>query len=349
MTEMAPPATRTSFKRGASDDEDDNSQSSSKRAKPSNRPSIAGSRSQGSQGSQDKSSAPPQRKPFKPDGRPIPYIEPRPNGSWRMITGEQLAYTPEELPTVAPLSAYKNEIRERERLEREKREEEQREKQTLLTQSFGQTTDSGRRRASPPPSKKGSRMTTNPSTSTSAKPSSSSSPPLKITETIGDIFSAPPNSILIHACNTEGTWGAGIAKAFHSHYPSAFESYKTHCQLNGGELIGKALLIPPQDDEKHFIGCLFTSIAKGARKDSPDRILRATGPAMRDLMRQVRSWNVNGTKDGKGKKVGEVRMCKINSGLFNVKWEKTREALQGIPGDSDGIREIKVVSRSEED
>ncbi|KAL2038964.1 hypothetical protein N7G274_008304 [Stereocaulon virgatum] len=50
-----------------------------------------------------------------------------------------------------------------------------------------------------------------------------------ITERIGDIFSAPPNSILIHACNARGSWAAGVALAFRKKYPAAYKIYHDHC------------------------------------------------------------------------------------------------------------------------
>ncbi|KXS95472.1 hypothetical protein AC578_6861 [Pseudocercospora eumusae] len=166
---------------------------------------------------------------------------------------------------------------------------------------------------------------------------------LKLTESTGDIFSAPPNTLIIHACNTEGSWGAGIAAAFKSHYPSAYEIYHDHCHSNGGELRAKAFLIPPQPDDddqhQHFVGCLFTSRRKGRKKDSPKQILGATGPAMRDLMRLVREC---------GMEVGEVRMCRINSGLFGVKWEETKAVLEGLEVGEGDFREIHVVSREDD-
>ncbi|KAI6905562.1 hypothetical protein KC318_g12088 [Hortaea werneckii] len=246
---------------------------------------------------------------------------------------------------------------------------------------------------------------------------------LKVVESKGDIFSAPPNTLLIHACNCEGSWGAGIAKAFKTHYPSAYEIYHDHCTSHTPEeLIGTALLIPTShggdddDDDnstqtrttsnrktntttagnkqpnpseqqrkhQHFIGCLFTSRSKGAKKrDSPSQILDATGSAMRGLLEQVAKQEFNskstvgedssstptnhdeedneGKKKKKGQKaqgaqvVEEIRMCKINSGLFNVPWEKTKAVIEGIevPGvttESHGkskaeIREIRCISR----
>ena len=110
----------------------------------------------------------------------------------------------------------------------------------------------------------------------------------KITYITGDIFTAPPNTILVHACNTQGLWGAGIALSFKKEYPAQFKVYEAHCkELHGQTLVGTCLLIP---GEKHDIACLFTSKKYGRGKDSPEEILSATQMAVGDLMRQ----NVNG-------------------------------------------------------
>jgi len=62
---------------------------------------------------------------------------------------------------------------------------------------------------------------------------------LCLIEEIGDIFSAPSNSILIHACNCQGSWGAGIAEAFKKYYPEAFTKYAAHCKKwRSEDLIG---------------------------------------------------------------------------------------------------------------
>ncbi|KAF5335626.1 hypothetical protein D9758_014801 [Tetrapyrgos nigripes] len=47
----------------------------------------------------------------------------------------------------------------------------------------------------------------------------------KIAHIKGDLFSAPPNTILVQACNTLGSWGAGITKAFKERYPSPTSVY----------------------------------------------------------------------------------------------------------------------------
>jgi|GEM_PF-2566872 len=70
----------------------------------------------------------------------------------------------------------------------------------------------------------------------------------------GDMFEqVQQDSILVHACNTQGRWGSGIAVEFRNRFPSAHESYKEICyEHTGGSLIGRALLTEQ-------VRCLFTS------------------------------------------------------------------------------------------
>ena len=190
---------------------------------------------------------------------------------------------------------------------------------------------------------------------------------LTLSESTGDIFAAPPDTLLIHACNCEGSWGGGIAVAFKNHYPKSYEVYAHYCATHTpDELAGTALLIPPQTetaDKRHFVGCLFTSRSKGKKKDSAETILGATAPAMRDLMIRVREWNRNVTGHNKNldegdanaigdvpnpkTKVREVRMCKINSGLFAVPWEKSKAALEAIEVDKHDFEKVEVITRPE--
>lgn len=165
----------------------------------------------------------------------------------------------------------------------------------------------------------------------------------------GSIFDhAPPRALLVHACNTQGSWGAGIAKAFKEQYPRAFSIYRSFCTVTHNPKtnpvpVGTALLIAPVDQgQDHWIGCLFTSASYGKKKDAKGKILEATAPAMRMLLELV---NVVGqerkgtsgeektegveVQDG-DEGVGEVRMCKINSGLFGVEWERTEVVLRGV-------------------
>ncbi|KAK4173496.1 hypothetical protein QBC36DRAFT_359834 [Triangularia setosa] len=85
----------------------------------------------------------------------------------------------------------------------------------------------------------------------------------------GDLFDAPPNSVLIHACNTIGRWGGGIAATFKKHYPAAFEVYRDHCKkFTPDELIGTALLIAPQSDKYWPLKDDEVELAEAKRKDS---------------------------------------------------------------------------------
>ena len=140
-----------------------------------------------------------------------------------------------------------------------------------------------------------------------------------------------------------------MAKAFKDRYPEAYEKHAEHCKASESNLVGTAQLIAPTGFEgdaefkaKHFVGCLFTSEHYGRKKDSPSKILTATRPAMEDLLKQVGEWNAQA---GVAAKVGEVRMCKINSGLFAVPWAKTKAVLEGIDVVDSDITVVKVVER----
>lgn len=172
---------------------------------------------------------------------------------------------------------------------------------------------------------------------------------LQIEESTGDIFAAPPNTLIIHACNCQGSWNAGIAKAFKDRYPEAYENHVQHCEQSEDNLVGTAQLIPPTGFEgdteskvKHFVGCLFTSQHYGRIKDSPSKILAATRPAMEDLLKQVGEWNAQAEDCAK---VDEVRICKINSGLFAVPWVKTKAVLEGLDVAGSEVKVVKVIER----
>lgn len=80
--------------------------------------------------------------------------------------------------------------------------------------------------------------------------------------------------------------------------------------------------------------------------------MEATGEAVEDLVRKVRDVNGGGDEaDGKAKagssegdRIAEVRMCKINSGLFGVPWEATREVIEGVEVGEGDLEEIAVYS-----
>ncbi|KAL1798818.1 hypothetical protein ACET3X_002855 [Alternaria dauci] len=161
-----------------------------------------------------------------------------------------------------------------------------------------------------------------PSSLSSERPSTA----LALTHHTGNIFAAPPHTLLIHACNVQGAWGSGIAKAFKDAYPKAYAIYhafctKEHLLKSRPVPTGTALLIPPVDaGNQHWIGCLFTSAKYGKAKDKPDVIVGNTKPAMEMLLELV--------KMAGG--IESVRMCKINSGKFGVDWKRTKGVLEEI-------------------
>ncbi|KAL8972701.1 MAG: hypothetical protein Q9197_002661 [Variospora fuerteventurae] len=176
-----------------------------------------------------------------------------------------------------------------------------------------------------------------------------------ITEQTGDIFSAPTSSILLHACNTRGHWGRGVAAAFKRFSPAAYALQHHHCTtlplpsstplaVHQRSLVGKCLLIPPKEDmsKRFWIACLFTSHGYGKKGiDKPEMILEATGKAVRDLGAQIEAYRA-----GEEKKEGEMGSCwsvRINSGLFGVEWERTREVLEGC-----GVEMVVVRPKGEE-
>ncbi|KAJ4301710.1 ADP-ribose 1''-phosphate phosphatase [Kalmusia sp. IMI 367209] len=162
---------------------------------------------------------------------------------------------------------------------------------------------------------------------------------LIVKEHIGDLFAAPNDAVLVHACNTKGSWGAGIAAQFRKRYPAAFEVYKKHCLTDhnpkrDAPLTGTALLIPPCEKDlnisRHWIGCLFTSAKYGKAKDPPNIILMHTATAVTDLLTQVgkAGYQTRSSKDARP--IVEVRMCQINAGLFAVPWEDTKKVLEDL-------------------
>lgn len=134
----------------------------------------------------------------------------------------------------------------------------------------------------------------------------------KITTIKGNLFDAPKGSIIIHACNTKGVWGSGIAKEFAKRFPKAKDTYAQYCKDYGASLIGTCLLITEGD---YTIGCLFTSKNYGKHVSKPAKILENTKDAVTHMI-------ALNTEDK------EFHMCKINSGLFKVDWNDTKKLLK---------------------
>jgi ADP-ribose 1''-phosphate phosphatase len=150
-------------------------------------------------------------------------------------------------------------------------------------------------------------------------------PKIILTERKGDLFDAPANTLLIHACNCVGSWNAGIALAFRKKYPVQYAIYQAHCKSRTpNSLLSTCLIIPPQPNSggpQHWIGCLFTSRKYGRGKDSKDDILDSTDSALQGMLEQLEDLK---------KKPKYVRMCKINSGSFKVPWSETKKLIEAL-------------------
>ena len=133
-----------------------------------------------------------------------------------------------------------------------------------------------------------------------------------ILDVTGNLFDADKGSLLVHACNTEGAWGAGIAATFCRLYPTYYRAYQAHCERLGNKLLGTALIL---DGKWHKVGCLFTSSGFGKRALYEDEILENTRKSLVDLFSQIPDTEV-------------VNMPRINSGLFRVPWEKTLSVVE---------------------
>ncbi|KAI8942879.1 hypothetical protein NX059_000919 [Plenodomus lindquistii] len=152
---------------------------------------------------------------------------------------------------------------------------------------------------------------------------------------VGDMFKAPPGTLLIHACNSVGKWGAGIALEFKKRYPEAYQIYHNYCDIykparfQKSILPGTALLISPMDAPGHWIGCLFTSERVGKAKDTTDVILKNTTSAIQHLLQLIHHLDEE-APPGQSSEIGDMRMCKINSGMFGVKWADTEAAIEKL-------------------
>ncbi len=124
----------------------------------------------------------------------------------------------------------------------------------------------------------------------------------------GDLFKvAPKEAYLLHACNCQGAWGAGIAKAFKLYYPMDYIKYNQYCK-NTEDISGTVFIT------KNNIICLFTSEHFGKETDSVEVILDNTKLALKELETAL-------PKDSL------IYSPKINSGLFATPWEDTEKLI----------------------
>ncbi|RJE20409.1 hypothetical protein PHISCL_07259 [Aspergillus sclerotialis] len=160
-------------------------------------------------------------------------------------------------------------------------------------------------------------------------------PHAKIVEIPGNLLNAPTGSVLVHACNTWGMWGAGFARQLREKYPAAYRFYRNYCMTarrgpNGVfGLLGRCLVIPPQmaDIERHhtyhWIACIFTKISPGCSSNW-GATWTNTAFALEDMHIQVEALQHSGVN---GLYPGKYWTCRFNAGNFNIPWSRTREIL----------------------
>ncbi|RPJ56713.1 MAG: hypothetical protein EHM12_09990 [Dehalococcoidia bacterium] len=127
----------------------------------------------------------------------------------------------------------------------------------------------------------------------------------------GNLLDAPSSEVLLHACNCQGNWGKGVAKAIADAYPQCYAFHQRNAPYSRGYV---QLIHSPIRD----IICLFTSKGFGRYVDDPGMILASTQDS---LVRLATYFNGN-----------EVTIASplINGGLFNVPWEHTEALIESF-------------------
>lgn len=77
----------------------------------------------------------------------------------------------------------------------------------------------------------------------------------------------------------------------------------------------------------------------GRGKDAPEEILMNTERAVGELLEKIKE------AEESGERVGDLRMCKINSGRFGVEWDRTEKVLGKVGLEEGYRREIEVWDR----
>lgn len=154
---------------------------------------------------------------------------------------------------------------------------------------------------------------------------------MKIEYRKGDIFKgAPKDAILLHACNGQGVWGSGVAAQFASRFPHAKAMYADECF--GNRKPGRGFIL----FDRQPIACIITSEFYGKRVDSPKMIAEATFTSVQDILRMIMALPYQFP-------LLEIHSPRINSGLFNTPWSKTRKAIERAYDIVEGSEQIKWV------
>lgn len=152
------------------------------------------------------------------------------------------------------------------------------------------------------------------------------------------LFDAPFDSVIVHACNSQGMWGSGIAKPFAQKYPYSYKQYRTFCanaNQSRGTACGLADLSCAHPEEDHWVGWIVTSHNYGPLKDEPELIKIHTTLALREFCKKI--YLAHNSEDYP---IVEVYSNKFNSGLFAVPWADSELILKTVLKDFKRIQWI---------
>lgn len=153
------------------------------------------------------------------------------------------------------------------------------------------------------------------------------------------LFDAPEGSILVHACNSQGVWGSGIAKEFKKRFPEDFEYYKFLVESYNSMLGTMCSESAYSTSHKYAVGWIVTSHDYGPKKDPPEVIKIHTAIALDQFCERL----LHPKSPGK-----IVYSNKFNSGLFAVPWEETELILKTVLKRYPEIKWIVCVPDTEE-
>lgn len=137
----------------------------------------------------------------------------------------------------------------------------------------------------------------------------------------GNIFDVAPNAknVLVHACNAQGVWGAGIAAQMLHRFPTAYVDYFDVCVKAPSNrkhtLCGKYVW---SEEKGYHILSLITSEFYGKRVAPAGDILAATKTSLEAAFKSP--------KRNEHSKL-QFHSPRINAGLFRVPWELTLGVL----------------------
>jgi len=142
------------------------------------------------------------------------------------------------------------------------------------------------------------------------------------------LFDVATGSIIVHACNSQGVWGSGIAKAFSERFPQAYSDYKRFCGEHNSTRGSASGLAGIYDavDRTHRVGWIVTSHDYGDKRDEREKIKINTALALKAFCERVKAAESDSCKPG------EIRVYsnKFNSGLFGVEWKESELILKMV-------------------